>query len=328
VKGLGSFFEMAGINSVSIETKRLDSLSYFLLTIDLEDWFQVENLRPLVPHSLWPSCESRVERNTHLILDSLDRFGCSGNGGRPCSPLKATFFVLGWVAERLPGLIRQVQARGHEVASHGYNHVLGSRCSTQELRKDIVESKKILEDILGTAVHGYRAPGFSINEETLEILEESGYLYDSSFNSFSGNGRHGKIRIFPNGTGIASKTLRNLYELPISNLEVWGHTVPAGGGGYFRFMPVRIFEKIVKSVLKRNNAFVFYIHPWEVDPDQPRLKGVPGFSRLRHYTNLAKTLPRLQFLTSRLRGSSFVTCSEYLRMMSIESIPSLKRRES
>ena len=291
-------------------------MRYFLLTIDIEDWFQVENFRPYIPLSRWSSCESRVERNTHLLLDFLDMSGCAANGGTSVSPLRATFFVLGWVAERLPGLVRQIQATGHEVASHGYNHVLCNRCSIEELRKDILESRKILEDILGSAVLGYRAPSFSINEQALEILEECGYLYDSSFNSFSGNNRHGTIRMFPNGTDIVCKTLRNLYELPITNLEVGGFAVPAGGGAYFRLMPVRVFEKIVQSVLKRRNAYLFYMHPWEVDPDQPRLKGVPGFSRFRHYTNLARTLPRLQFLVSRLRGISFVSCGEYLRKMS------------
>ena len=250
-----------------------------------------------------------------MLLDFLDTTECAANGGTRVSPVKATFFVLGWVAERVPGLVRQIQARGHEVASHGYNHVLCNRISIEELRKDMLESRKILEDILGTAVLGYRAPSFSINEQALEILEECGYLYDSSFNSFSGNNRHGKIRIFPNGTGIVCKTLRNIYELPISNLEVRGFAVPAGGGAYFRLIPVRVFEKIVRSVLKRRNAYLFYMHPWEVDPDQPRLKGVSGFSRFRHYTNLARTLPRLQFLVSRLRDFWFVPCSEYLRVM-------------
>jgi polysaccharide deacetylase family protein (PEP-CTERM system associated) len=295
-------------------------LGYFLLTIDLEDWFQVENFRPMIPMSFWPSCESRIERNTHLLLDCLDVFGCGANGGTPSSPLRATFFVLGWVAERMPELVRQIQARGHEIASHGYNHVLCNRCSIQELRKDIVESKKVLEDILGTAVIGYRAPSFSVNEQVLDILEESGYVYDSSFNSFSGNNRYGKIRTFHNGTGIACKTLRNLYELPISNLEVFGRAVPAGGGAYFRLMPVRVFEKIVRSILKRRHAYLFYMHPWEADPDQPRLKGVPGFLKFRHYTNLARTLPRLQFLVSRLQGSLFVSCGEYLRKMISQDI--------
>jgi polysaccharide deacetylase family protein (PEP-CTERM system associated) len=290
-------------------------LRYFLLTIDIEDWFQVENFRPHMPLSFWPSCESRVKRNTHLFLDLLDESGCAAGGETPGLPLRATFFVLGWVAQRFPGLVRQIQERGHEVASHGYNHVLCNRCSISELKKDMLESKKILEDILGTAVLGYRAPSFSINEQALELLEECGYLYDSSFNSFSGNNRHGKIQLFRNGSDIVCKTLRNLYELPISNLEVRGHVLPAGGGAYFRLMPVRIFEKIVRSVLKHRNAYLFYAHPWEADPDQPRLKEATVLSKFRHYTNLKRTLPKLQFLVSRLRDFSFVSCGEYLRKM-------------
>ena len=251
-----------------------------------------------------------------MFLDFLDTAECEAeNGGRSAGPLKATFFVLGWVAERLPGLVRQIQARGHEVASHGYNHNLCNRCSVEELRKDLRQSKKILEDILGTAVPGYRAPSFSINEQTLAILEEWGYLYDSSFNSFSGNGRHGKIRICSDGESIVGRTLHQVYELPISNFEVGGCTVPSGGGTYFRLMPVRVFEKIVQAVLKRRNAYLFYVHPWEADPGRPKVKGVPGFLRFRHYTNLAGTLPRLRFLVSRLRDFSFVSCGEYLRKM-------------
>ncbi len=293
-----------------------DSLRYFLLTIDLEDWFQVENFKCCIPFSSWSSRESRVERNTHLILDFLDTAGNGrGKNGRLTAPLKVTFFALGWVAERFPGLIRQIQSRGHEVASHGYNHELCNNSSAEELKKDFRESKKILEDILGTAVLGYRAPSFSINEKALEILEECGYLYDSSFNSFSGNSRYGKIQIIPNETNIVCKTRRNVYELPISNLEVGRHIVPAGGGAYFRLMPVRIFEKIVRSVLERRNACLFYLHPWEVDPGQPRVKGVPAFLRFRHYMNLARTIPRLEFLMGRFEDLLFVTCSEYIRKM-------------
>jgi polysaccharide deacetylase family protein (PEP-CTERM system associated) len=254
----------------------------------------------------------------HLLLDFLDGDGWQlPNSGGSAAPLKATFFVLGWVAERFHGLVREIQARGHEVSSHGYQHDLCDRSSVEDFRKDVLESKKILEDIVGEAVVGYRAPSFSINEESLEILEQCGYLYDSSFNSFSGNGRHGKIRLYRTGEGIVCKTLRNVYELPISNLEVGGYAVPAGGGAYFRLTPVRVFEKIVQSVLRRGNAYLFYVHPWEADPEQPRVKGVSMFARFRHYTNLAKTLPRLRFLASRLKDVSFVSCSQYLQEMTM-----------
>lgn len=282
---------------------------YFLLTIDLEDWYQVENFKSLIPMSSWPSFESRVERNTHLILDLLDSAGPGGNA----EPLKVTFFALGAVAERNPGLVRQIRDRGHEVASHGYSHDLCGRYSAEELRKDLANSKKLLEDILGTAVLGYRAPSFSISEEALAIVEGCGYLYDSSFNSFSGNGRYGRIRVFPDGPSIVCGTLRGVYELPVSNLEVGGRCFPAGGGAYFRLMPVRVFEKIVRAVLRRRNAYLFYMHPWEVDPGQPRVRQASAFSRFRHYTNLSRTLPRLRFLLDRFKHLSFVSCGEYLR---------------
>ncbi len=300
-------------------TDTVDSSRYFLLTIDVEDWFQVENFKTSIPLSSWSSCESRVEKNTHLFLDFLDTAGSeTANGTRPGGPLRATFFVLGWVAERIPRLVREIQARGHEVASHGYHHQLCNRWPAGELKKDLLESKKILEDILGCAVLGYRAPSFSINEEVLGILEECGYLYDSSFNSFAGNNRYGKIQIFPNGTSVVCKTRRNIYELPISNFQAGKFIVPAGGGAYFRLLPVRVFEKIVQSVLKHRNAYLFYIHPWEADPDQPKVKGVPAFLRFRHYTNLARTLPRLRFLVSRMRDFSFVSCNEYIRKMAVQ----------
>ena len=142
-------------------TDTVDSSRYFLLTIDVEDWFQVENFKTSIPLSSWSSCESRVEKNTHLFLDFLDTAGSeTANGTRPGGPLRATFFVLGWVAERIPRLVREIQARGHEVASHGYHHQLCNRWPAGELKKDLLESKKILEDILGCAVLGYRAPVF------------------------------------------------------------------------------------------------------------------------------------------------------------------------
>ncbi len=289
-------------------------MKYFLLTIDVEDWFQVENFKKCISTSSWASLESRVERNTHLILDFLDLAGSApSTSHRPSGNLSATFFVLGWVAERMPGLVKEIQARGHEIASHGYNHKLCSHCSTVELRKDLSESKLLLEDILGTAVLGYRAPSFSMTEEALGILEECGYLYDSSYNSFAANGRYGKVETFPSGTGIACKTLRKVYELPISNLRAGTYNVPAGGGAYFRLIPVRLFTRMVKSILKKQNAYLFYMHPWEADAGQPRVSDAPAFLRFRHYTNISKTLSKLSFLLSHLENLSFLSCKEYIR---------------
>jgi polysaccharide deacetylase family protein (PEP-CTERM system associated) len=285
-------------------------LQYFLLTFDIEDWFQVENFKASIPFSSWSSRQSRVERNTHVILDFLD--SARSNSQRP---VRATFFVLGWVARRMPELVRQIRARGHEVASHGYNHNLCTRIPVEELREDLKQSKKLLEDILGEPVLGYRAPSFSITEEALEILEDCGYLYDSSYNSFAANDRYGKIETFPNGTGIALKTRRNIYELPVSNFRAGGYTVPLGGGAYFRLMPVRLFTKMAKSVVKNQNACLFYLHPWEIDPGQPRVNNAHAFSRFRHYTNISFTLSKLSFLVAGMKDLSFVSCGEYIRQV-------------
>ena len=292
------------------------SLEYFLLTFDVEEWFQVENFKTRIPFSSWASRESRVERSTHLILDFLDQMGSAySEDKRPNGPLRATFFVLGWVAERMPSLVRQIRSRGHEVASHGYKHDLCARISTAELTKDIRESKELLEDILGTAVLGYRAPSFSITEKAIEILQECGYLYDSSFNSFGANSRYGKIQISPNGMGITYRTRGNIYELPISNFRAGRYIIPAGGGAYFRLMPVRLFAKMVHSVLRNQNAYLFYLHPWETDPGQPKVKDVPPFLRFRHYTNISMTLSKLSYLIGRLRELSFISCGDYIRRM-------------
>jgi hypothetical protein len=258
---------------------------HILLTVDVEDWFQVENLRPCCPVSSWSSYELRVERNTHRLLDLLDSIkmkktvdsrqktedgiqNASSNSPQPpgsellgfntkssesCLPavclagkscltsssrrIRATFFVLGWIAERLPNLVREIHARGHEVASHGYGHELCSQSSIDDLKEDLAKSKKLLEDIIGERVYGYRAPSFSISDEILKLIEEAGYEYDSSYNSFGMHGRYGKISLNGNrSSGIAillnqKSTIENrkFYELPISNLSFrkpFSHTCP------------------------------------------------------------------------------------------------------
>ena len=173
---------------------------YILLTIDVEDWFQVENFKQCIHFSSWSSCELRVERNTHRILDLLDSVSVSrssrpSNSANPLDPTHptATFFILGWIAERLPHLVREIHDRGHEIASHGCNHTLCTECSSNDLKKDLIYSKKLLEDIIGHRVYGYRAPSFAINNDILEIVRDCGYLYDSSYNSFSLHGRYGKL---------------------------------------------------------------------------------------------------------------------------------------
>lgn len=345
-----------------------------LLTFDVEDWFQVENLRECFPYSSWPSCELRVERNTYRLLDLLDSMelkhtededknissssespdlypptsdlqpptnglkpqakrSSSETALQPQTP-KATFFVLGWIAERLPNLVREIHARGHEVASHGYGHRLCSECSLEDLRSDLLDSKKLLEDILGNAVFGYRAPNFSVNDDILRLIEECGYRYDSSYNSFAMNKRYGKLTLnnnhktgiaykIPSGKAAFDKIGKRFYffELPISNLifnleslilNLEFLTLPWGGGGYFRLIPSFLFKLGVRSILKRNNGYIFYMHPWEVDPQQPRAEGVSRFSRFRHYVNLAKAAEKLKRLMTEFAECRFLACRQYL----------------
>ena len=215
-----------------------------MITIDVEDWFQVENFKPYIPFSTWNSCELRVEKNVHKLLDLFDsitvsnsinttntinaiNFRDSGISKLKIQKVKlprrvrATFFILGWIAERLPNLVKEVWDRGHEVASHGYNHELCGSINHKDLKQDLIKSKKLLEDITGSEIYGYRAPSFSINDDILQIIEDCGYRYDSSYNSFGLHGRYGKINL--NGQpkkGIAYKISDSFYEIPISNLKI------------------------------------------------------------------------------------------------------------
>jgi len=306
-----------------------------LLTIDVEDWFQVENFKRYIPFSSWPNCESRVEKNTHRILDLLDsvelpmKFKAEGSmlkgnnkqqttNQEPGHRLHATFFVLGWIAQRLPHLVREIHARGHEVASHGYYHNLCNQESPSALQKDLTDSKRLLEDIIGSPTFGYRAPSFAVNADVLKIIEACGYLYDSSLNSFRMHSRYGKVNISDNAkTGIASQISDTFYELPVSNVKVGTYVLPLGGGGYFRLLPFFLFKKGLETILRNENTCVFYIHPWEVDPDQPRVQGIPMFYRLRHYAGLQKTYSRLSRVIRSFEHCSFLTCAHYIRQIVI-----------
>ena len=275
-----------------------------LLTIDVEDWFQVENFKSYIDFSTWDSFELRVEKNTHLILDLLDTFAL-----KP----KATFFILGWIAQKLPGLIRQIKDRGHEVASHGGNHHLCTILDRNRLAQDLLTSKKRLEDITGQAVYGYRAPSFAINDRVLEMIKQAGYLYDSSYNSFSAHGRYGSIDLSKSVKRGGSYQLgTHFFELPVSNMCLGSKTIPLGGGGYFRLYPTSFFKQGIKHVLKKNNAFVFYAHPWEFDPDQPRVHQASRGFKFRHYINLNKTESKLKRIINSFSSCEFVTCRRYL----------------
>lgn len=275
-----------------------------LLTFDVEDWFQVENFKAYIPFSSWSSFNLRVENSTHEILNLLDSF--------PFSP-KATFFVMGWIARKLPQLIFEIQARGHEVASHGFNHHLSTMISARSLAADLAESRKLLEDMTGRAVTGYRAPSFAVNNDILKIIKDAGYLYDSSYNSFGLHGRYGRIDL--SEQVLESQLYRitdNFYEIPVSNLSKGERVFPLGGGGYFRLIPFPMFRKAMKMVLHDQDAFIFYSHPWEFDPLQPRVRQASAGFKFRHYTNLSRTRKKLAALLESFSGVRFVTCSDYI----------------
>jgi len=275
-----------------------------LLTFDVEDWFQVENFKDYIEFSTWNSFELRVEKNTIKILDLLESFSF-----KP----KATFFVLGWIAEKMPALVRQIHERGHEVASHGFNHHLCQNLTSQDLIKDLKSSKAVLENIVDDKIHGFRAPSFAINDEILNSIEQAGYFYDSSFNSFSGHGRYGIIDLSrAEKKNACYKLNNNFFELPVSNFKMKNKILPLGGGGYFRLFPFYFFKLGMKSVLKHDSAFIFYAHPWEFDPSQPRVEQASQGFKFRHYINLHKTEHKLKALIQSFCDHHFVTCMEYI----------------
>jgi polysaccharide deacetylase family protein (PEP-CTERM system associated) len=287
---------------------------FILLTIDVEDWFQVENFKKYITFSAWKSHESRVESNTLRLLDFFDQ--CSAD--LKINHIQVTFFVLGWIAERFPHLIREIRSRGHEVASHGYNHNLCTMSSEQELRKDLMDSKKLLEDVLGAPIFGYRAPSFSINENVLSILRECNYFYDSSYNNFEMNHRYGALPLPKPTLGNAYQLSDRFFELPISNFRAWGKVVvPSGGGGYFRLFPGHFFKFLVRGVLREQNAYLFYMHPWEIDAEQPRVRAASMLSKFRHYLAINSTLPKLFDLISSFKNLKFVSCRQYLKKMGL-----------
>ncbi len=272
-----------------------------LITIDVEDWFQVENLRSACPISRWDEFELRVEKNLNNILEIFQDISPS---------IRATFFILGWVAERFPGMVRKIRDYGHEIASHGYGHCLCTDLSPLQLEEDLKKSKQILEEIIGEEVVGYRAPNFSVSRKVLEKIKDTGYTYDSSYNSFGLNPRYGKLY---HGVSRGGIFILNgcPIEIPISNLFVGKRCLPWGGGGYFRFYPFPLFMWGVKRILRSQGYYLFYFHPWEMDPSQPRIKGLRWDHGIRHYLNLEKTAKRLKFFIGKLRNSNFITCREW-----------------
>jgi polysaccharide deacetylase family protein (PEP-CTERM system associated) len=250
-----------------------------LLSFDIEEYFQVENLRPVFPPDRWGSVQGRVSIGVGRILAFLEEAGVTG-----------TFFILGWVAERYPEVVRDIASRGHEIACHGYGHDLLTRLTPGEIRADLARSKAILQDVGGVSVKGYRAPNFSITPVLYDILREEGFEYDSSHFPFRFHDRYGAADEIPYRNvsgGILREERTGIYEIPISMLGTTVGRIPWGGGAYFRFIPSGLYNFGVRKILLESGYFIFYIHSWEFDPEQPVIrKGVRLSHKLRHYTGL------------------------------------------
>jgi polysaccharide deacetylase family protein (PEP-CTERM system associated) len=261
------------------------------MTVDVEDYFHVSNFDGVVTRDSWPHRESRVEASTDRLLAAFDAAGVT-----------ATFFVLAWVAERMPRLVTRIAAAGHELASHGYAHRLVYEQSPEAFRDDVRRAKHLIEDAGGRAVRGYRAPSFSITSRSLwafDVLADEGYTYDSSVFPI----RHDRYGIPGADRQPVTLTLSSgsLVEVPAATVRLAGTNLPIGGGGYFRLLPYAWTAWGIDRVNRRERRpVVFYLHPWEVDPEQPRLPA-PWLARVRHYGNLHRTEARLGRLLRRFR---------------------------
>jgi polysaccharide deacetylase family protein (PEP-CTERM system associated) len=271
--------------------ERLDSSTLpNALTCDVEDYFQVSAFEKLVPKARWDDLECRLPRNIDRVLQLLADARVHG-----------TFFTLGWVAEKLPGVVRSIAAAGHEIASHSMRHQRIWTLRPEEFLEDVATTKRLLEDVSGTPVRGYRAPSWSLDARTPwahDILAEAGYRYSSSIYPIA----HDHYGV-PNGLAepfyVASA---DMLEIPASTVRFAGRNWPAAGGGYFRLLPLSVSLRLLKRARSsRGVPVMFYFHPWELDPEQPRMAGADRKSQFRHYINLDKTEPRLRVLLSTLR---------------------------
>ena len=254
------------------------------LTIDVEDYFQVSAFAPFIERSDWDMRECRVERNVDRILALLDKHDTH-----------ATFFTLGWIAERYPTLVQRIVAGGHELASHGFAHERVSDLSEAEFFSDIHRAKVLLEDIGGVQVQGYRAPSFSIgsgNLWALDTLERAGYRYSSSIYPIQ-HDHYG----MPDAPRFAHQVREGLIEVPPTTLRMFNRNLPSSGGGYFRLFPYPLSRWMLRQVHRRDRVpAVFYFHPWEVDVEQPRVHGIDFKTRFRHYVNIGRMEQRLGYL--------------------------------
>ena len=255
------------------------------MTIDVEDYFQVSAFENHIPRENWENLPCRIERNIELILSLLDE-----------KKIRATFFTLGWIALRYPEMVRRIVENGHELASHGSSHARVSDQDPDSFRLDVRQSKHLLEDLAGGEVKGYRAPSFSIGAKNLwalDILEEEGYRYSSSIYPI----RHDHYGM-PEAPRFGFRH-KGLLELPATTVSLFSRNLPAAGGGYFRLLPYPLSKWMIERVNRVDNEpCIFYFHPWELDPGQPRQKGVSLKTRFRHYCNLSQMERKIRSLLS------------------------------
>ncbi|HEY0677235.1 MAG TPA: XrtA system polysaccharide deacetylase [Chitinophagaceae bacterium] len=274
-------------------------------TVDVEDWFCSHNLQQSISYNDWNNLEGRVERNTHRLLKLLD-----------WHHVKATFFVLGWVAEKYPSLVKDIASMGHEIGSHGYRHQLVTKMTRKTFSEDLILSIDSIRDSCGIMPVGYRAPAFSITEKTLwalQILKEAGFKYDSSIYPISMHPDYG----FPGASLVPYEPVPGLTEIPMSCSEKWGMRIPCSGGAYLRFFPYTVFTKLVKEVLNAGRPYIFYIHPWELDKDSPRVP-LPFLKSARHYANLHTTEQKLNRL---LQEFEFTSINKIFENVSYDDQP-------
>ena len=239
-------------------------------TVDVEDYFQVSAFEKIINREQWDGQEYRVEKNTERLLSMFDEYG-----------VKVTFFVLGWVAERSPGLIRKIVEQGHELASHGYEHIRVTNQNREQFRQDVIRTKGILEEISGQRIKGYRATSYSINKENLwayEVLQETGHLYSSSIYPI----KHDLYGI-PDAPRFPFRFEQSgIVEIPVTTVRFFGRNFPSGGGGFFRLFPYGLSKYLVKRVNHHDHKpGMFYCHPWEIDPAQPKQSNLPARTRFR-----------------------------------------------
>ena len=258
------------------------------MTVDVEDWFQVENFSDVIQRDHWPKYKLRISNNIQKILELFSKTDIHG-----------TFFVLGWIAERLPKMIEEIAKCGHEIGSHGWSHRTIWNMTRSQFSDDVINTRLLLQDITKQSILGYRAPSFSITQRTLwamKVLSEAGYMYDSSIFPI-----HHDLYGIPNARLSVHKTPEGLWEIPLSVLEVGRFRIPVAGGGYFRLYPRFLTYYAIRSINRAGRPTIVFLHPWEFDPNQPYVSGVGWKKIARHRVGIARNEKKLAWLLKKIK---------------------------